>query len=207
MDPNRKLLLIALTAALFACAGCAHAKLASATADAGAGVGLARPIQADRRSNVRARITDAVRHLEQACLQRDFSSNSRELALLQWAHEDLAAAANELHGVQRARTIGLLADLDLTIRRASTHLGPLHSPDGDTYGPLPPSRNQLAQLATEAQDLERNAPTIHRLQDTIGPSPTAQQRTDAGPNSAAAAVALAGDDPLSWPLGAQAAWP
>lgn len=209
MDPNRKFAVIVMTAALFGFAANVHANPPSAaTPQAGAGIlGIAALIQADRRSIAQAQISDAVRDLEQAALQWDFASNARELALLQQAHEDLAAAAKQLHGVQRTQTIDLLADLDHAIRRASTHLGPLLSPDGDTFGPLAPSRDQLAQLATEAQDLECNAPTIHRLRDTVSPSSTARDRTGAQPTNRPAAVALAGEDPLSWPLGTQAAWP
>jgi hypothetical protein len=208
MDPNRNLLLIAFTAALFGFAASARADVAPAgTVRADAGIsGLAQLIQADGRSIVQAQISDAMRDLEQACLQRDFASNARELALLQWAREDLVAAARQLHGVEHARAIDLLADLDHAIRRASTHLGPLLSPDGDMYGPQPPSRDQLAQLATEAQDLERNAPKIHRLRDTVSPESTPRDRTEAQSANRSATAAL-GEDPLSWPLGPQAAWP
>jgi hypothetical protein len=213
MDSNRKLLLVLLTAALFGFAGSARANVASAdTGQVGTGIpALAQLIAAEGRSIVQAQISDAAHDLEQAARQRDFASNAHELALLQWAHEDLAAAAKALHGVERTRTIDLLADLDLTIRRASTHLGPLLSPDGDLLGPLPPSRNQLARLAKEAQDLERNAAVVPQARHAhplprplIGhramrPVPLPRPRP-------VITSAMAGEDSLSWPLGTQAAW-
>jgi len=207
MDPNRKLFLIALTTALFGLAA-AHANAASeGLARAGAGIaGVSRDVQADRCTIAQAQVTDAVRDLEQAALQWDFASNARELALLQWAHEDLAAAVKLLHGVQRTRTVELLADLDHAIRRASAHLGPLVSPDGNTFGRVAPSQNQLAQLATEAQDLARNAPTIHRLRDTVSLGSTDRERAGAQPGTGAAALPLASENPLSWPLGSETAW-
>jgi hypothetical protein len=209
MASSPRLLLIVVTGLLFGPAPGAHANPPSAGASqADASIAsIAHLIQADRHAIVQAQISDAVRDLEQACLQRDFASNARELALLQWAREDLVAAAKQLHGVEHARTVDLLADLDHAIRRASTHLGPLLAPDGDVYGPLPPSRNQLAQLATEAQDLERNAPLIHRLRDTGSHGSTPLDRTAVQRRNGPAAMTLAGDDPLSWPLGAQPAWP
>jgi hypothetical protein len=208
MDSNRKLLLGVLTAALFGFAGGARANVASAdTAQVGTGIpALARLIAAEGRSIGQAQISDAAHDLQEAARQRDFASNAHELALLQWAHEDLAAAAKTLHGVQRSRAIDLLANLDLTIRRASTRLGPLLSPDGDMLGPLPPSRNQLARLAKEAQDLERNAAVVsqagqpHPLpRPPIGhhamrPVPLPRPRP-------VITSAMAGEDSLSLPLG------
>jgi hypothetical protein len=162
MASNRKLSLTVLAMALFGFAASARANVASAdAAQVGAGIpALSRIIAAEGRSIVQAQISDAADDLEQAARQRDFTSNAHVSALLQWAHEDLAAVTKELHGVQRTRTIELLSDLDLTVRRASTHVGPLLSPDGGVLGPLPPSRKQLARLAKEAQNLERNAAAV-----------------------------------------------
>jgi hypothetical protein len=172
MPPNRKLLLAVLTTALFGFAGGARANVASAdAAQVGGGISaLSRLIAAEGRSIVQAQISDAAHDLEQAAHQRDFTSNAHVSALLQWAHEDLAAAAKELHGVQRTRAIDLLSDLDFTVRRASTHVGPLLSPDGDVLGPLPPSREQLARLAKEAQNLERSAPSAPQASSIPGSS-------------------------------------
>ena len=200
---------IVVAAALFGFTAHAHANLASAdTPQSGAGTaGAARAIQADRLSIAQGQVSDAVRDLEQATLQADFASNERELALLAQAHQDLIAAAGQLHGVQRTRTIELLADLDHAIERASAQLGPLISSTGETFGPSPPSRNQLAQLATEGQDLERGAPVVHRLLDTVDPGKTSQQATPAQTQMEQAELALAGKDLQSWPPDMQARWP
>ncbi len=201
MDSNRSVLLIALTATLFGFAGCAHAHVMPASSSSKA-VGSLSAGSVDpsvRAEAAQAQISAAVRDLEQATLQWDFSSNASELALLQQAHDQLAAAARHLHGVRRVHTDQLLADLDHAIRRASAELGPLHSNTGETFGPPAPSRNQLAQLATEAQDLERGASIAHRLLDTIDLGSTSRHASGAQTQMEQAEIPLASQDLQAWP--------
>ncbi len=212
MDANRRFGPIVMTAALFCLAAVAHANPAlTETSQAGTGIrGIAQVIQADRRRIAQAQIDDAVRELKQAAMQADFASNERELSLLQEAHENLLAAAGQLNGVQRTRAIELLADLDHVIKRGSAELGPLISSTGDTFGPPPPSRNQLAQLANEGQDLERGRRFAHRLLDAVDPGQTSQkskQVTRAQTQMEQAEIALGGKDLQAWPPDMRATWP
>jgi hypothetical protein len=153
-----------------------------------------------------AQISAAVRCLQQATLQWDFASNKDVLGLLRKAQDDLVAAARQQSGAQRMRTDELLADLNRAIERASTQLGSLSTPSGETFGPLAPSRNDLAQLASEGQDLERGVPLVHRLLLTVD---VGSQNRDASPAHTQiqqADFALANSDLPSWPE-LQARWP
>jgi len=206
MDPSRRLLMIA---AMSGIAACAHAQPAptvieptlSAIVDAGAAEHSARDAIAQ------SQITDAVRDLEQAALQSDFSSNARELALLQNAHERLSAAAKQLDGARRDRTIDLLADLDHAVQRASTRAGPPISLDEETPDWRAPSHNQLAQLATEGQDLERSTATAHRLVDGNGLGSTARPAKGAQPLTEQTSIAPWNADLQSWMPDTRATWP
>jgi hypothetical protein len=174
MDPGWRLLTIA---AMLGIAVSAYAQPAptiiepevSASADAAAAE------QSSRTAVAQSQIANAVRDLERAALQSDFSSNPRELAFLQHAQQQLRAAAKQLDGERRDRIIDLLADLDHALQRASKRAGPPISPDEQTSGARAPSHNQLAQLATEGQELERGAPTAHRLVDGNGLGSTARR--------------------------------
>jgi hypothetical protein len=174
MDPSWRSLMVV---SMFGMAAGAQAQPApiiieptvSSLMEAAAAEQLAREVVAQ------SQIADAVRDLEQAALQSDFSSNARELAFLQHAHEQLRAAAKQLDGARFDRIIDLLADLEHAVDRASTRAGPPISPAEKASVARAPSHNQLAQLATEGQDLERNAPTAHRLVDGNGLGSTARQ--------------------------------
>jgi hypothetical protein len=205
MQPNRNRMLIAVASALLAWGACAKAaQPTDVSAPAAAVSSDAAPL--DRPDPAATRISDATRALEQAALQADFASNERQLELLQQAFDDLTVAVHRLHGAQRARVDGLLADLSHAIERASAPIGPVASPLGDAVGPPPPSRNQLAQLAIEAQEVERQAPTVHRLVDGTLVASNAN-RASAGSPDDATANELNNQDPLSWPLRPERAWP
>jgi hypothetical protein len=209
MGTKRNVVLIALTATLFGFAACAHAHVMQTSTVSTAAVSLTAG-SADpsvRLGAAQAQISAAVRALEQATLQWDFSSNASELALLQQAREDLGAAAKQLDGIRRVQTDQLLADLDHAIRRTATELGPLHSNTGDTFGPPPPSRNQLAQLTTEGQDLERGVPFAHRLLDTVDSGSTSRHVSLGRTQMAQAEIGLANKDLQSWPPDEQVNWP
>lgn len=115
------------------------------------------------RGDPARRIRSAVRKLEQAALQLDFSSNERELELLQSARDRLALAIGGLCCAQRERAAGLQADIDHVIVRDASRLGLLVSPEGNEFGPPAPTRSQLAQLVSEGQELVRDAPVVRRL--------------------------------------------
>lgn len=160
------------------------------------------------RETPEAKIDDARRALEQAAAQADFASDASEVALLQRAHDDLNAAVDGLQGLQRQRTLDLLSDLNQAMERTAGRLGRLVSPSGEAFGPLVPSRQQLNGLASEAVDLQRNAPEVQRLPNTIvidvGQS---QPHPEAGAVPGSDPVELVNREPLSWPLGSQSAWP
>jgi len=210
MDPSRRSFVNTLTAAMIGFAACAHAQPARTAVEPAVAInlGTAAPEQSARHAAAQAQIDDAVGALEQATLQRDFTSNARELVLLQRAHDRLSAAAKQLDGARRDQTIALLADLDHSVQRASSRLGPLASPDGESFDPRAPSRNQLAQLASQGQYLQRSTPTLHRLLDGSGlgsasrPSAAVERRS--APQIWAAP---ANADLLSWPAEMRATWP
>ena len=154
----------------------------------------------------RAQIRQAVGCLEQAALQWDFSTNARELALLHKAQGFLIAAARQQQGAERIRTDDLLADLNLAIERTSTHLGRLISPDGDTFGSQAPDHDQLAQLATEGQDLERGSPLPHRLLDSVNVGPT-RDPLPAHRQLEQSEIAQADSDVQTWPPDLPMRWP
>ena len=209
MGAKRSVVLIALTATLFGFAACADAHTVQ-TAIASAPAASPTAVSCDpslRPAAAQEKISAAVRALEQATLQWDFSSNASELGLLQQARDDLVAAAKQLHGGRRLQTDQLLADLDHAIRRASAELGPLHSNTGETFSPPVPSRNQLAQLATEGQDLERGEPFAHRLLDTVDLGSTSRHASRAQTQMEQAEIALANKDLQSWPPDEQVSWP
>jgi hypothetical protein len=160
------------------------------------------------RETPEAEMDDARRALEQAAAQADFASDEREVALLQRAHDDLSAAIDQLQGLQRQRTLDLLSDLDRAMHRTAAELGRFVSPGEESFGPLVPSRQLLNSLATEALEVQQNAPELQRLPDTvvIGVGrPRQHERTaDA---SARDPIEQADHEPLSWPLGFEAAWP
>jgi hypothetical protein len=154
--------------------------------------------QSAREAVAQTQIADAVRDLERAALQSDFSSNARELSFLRQAREQLRAAARQLDGARRDGIIDLLVDLDHAVDRASTRTGPPISPDEETSGARAPSHNQLAQLATQGQDLERNAPTAHRLVDENGLGSTARQARGALPPAGQVSTAPWDADMQTW---------
>jgi hypothetical protein len=156
------------------------------------------------REEAEARIGDATRALEQAALQANVASDARELELLQRARDDLSAAVAQLHGTRRIRTGWLLDDLALAMQRTSTQLGTLVSPAGEAFGPLVPDRTQLAALATEAQELQRREPTMHRLIGTTIMGSAPSENAAEPPRSPLDAE---NRELLAWPLGYETAWP
>jgi len=192
----------------FALASILLATLLGASAGRAAPAAAAAPTAASAaRDTPQAKIGEATRALEQAALQADFASDARELELLQQAHDDLNAAADQLHGARRTRTTWLLEDLERAIQRTTAQLGPLSTPGGQGFGPLVPARGQLAQLATEAQELERGAPEVHRLIGTtiIGLTPPGEGGAPLAPPMSP--LDLENRELLSWPLGYETAWP
>jgi hypothetical protein len=165
----------------------------------------AASVGTDNRETPEAKIDDARRALEQAAAQADFASDASEVALLQRAHDDLNAAVDQLQGLQRQRTLDLLSDLDQAMERTAGKLGRLVSPSGEAFGPLVPSRQQLNGLASEAVELQRNAPELQRLPNTIVIQ--SQPHPEAGAVPGPDQIELVNREPLSWPLGFQGAWP
>jgi hypothetical protein len=201
MQPGRNRWVLALAAALLV-------PLAYSEAAQAAPVAAAAAVSDGAPDATAAKISEAARALEQAALQAQFASDARELALLQQAHDDLSAALDHLHGTRRTRTMWLLDDLEQAIQRSTTQLGPVTSPVEDSLGPRVPSRDQLAQLAIEAQELERQAPDVHRLVGTAIIGAT-QPREDTGAPHAPprSPIDVANRELLSWPLGNDTTWP
>jgi hypothetical protein len=205
LDASRRF----VVAAMFGIAAVAHAQLVptvieptvTSIADAAA------LEQAARKDFAQSQIADAVRNLERAALQSDFSSNARELEFLKHAHEQLHAAAEQLDGARRDRIIDLLADLDHAVERASTRGGPPVSPGEEASALRAPSHNQLAQLATEGQRLERNVPTAHRLVDGNGLGPTPWQPRDALSPLVQSSTGPWDADMQTWRPEARPTWP
>jgi hypothetical protein len=197
MDPSWRLLMVV---SMFGMAAGAHAQPAPIVIEpmVYSLVEAAAAEQFAREAVAQSQIVDAVRDLERAALQSDFSSNAREMAFLQHAHEQLRAAAKQLDGARFDRTIDLLADLDRAVERTSTRAGPPISPGEEASVARAPSHNQLAQLATEGQDLERNAPTAHRLVDENGLGSTARQARGALPPTGQVSTAPWDADMQTW---------
>lgn len=164
-------------------------------------------VRTSNEETPQAKIDDARRALEQAAAQADFASNSREVALLQRAHDDLSAAIEQLRGVQRQRTADLLSDLDQAMQRTAAKLGGHVSPSQEGFGPLVPDRQLLAGLATEAMDVQRNSTELQRLPNTIVVGAGQLQQPSGTGALLSGPIELANREPLSWPLGYQAAWP
>jgi hypothetical protein len=76
------------------------------------GLPAAPTVRTDDRGAPEAKIDDARRALEQAAAEAEFASDTREIALLQQARNDLSAAIDHLGGLQRQRTQDLLNDLN-----------------------------------------------------------------------------------------------
>ncbi len=211
MDPERGsfILVFALAAALIGIHAHAHAQSKLAAVEAMPGIDLAIPSieTAGPPAAVPAPIEDAVRDLEQAALQSDFSSTERQLTLLQRARDTLRAVVKRLQGgVPRDKAVALLADLDHALQRASNRLGPLTPPSAGTFGPQVPSHNQLAQLASAGQDLVRDAPTVHHLLDGNGLRPMSQPPVDVHRPAGQFSSAPSSADLLSWPPDKRATW-
>ena len=209
MDDQKKiLLLLGLLCGIVLFASRAHAEPHSPQTEPHAAVAqFANDPRATHTSDPDKSIRAAVRVLEQAALQRDFASNQQELAFLQSAHDQLAAAMQALCCLQRERTAQLISDIKHVIVRDSTYLGAAVSAEGDDFGPPGPTQNQLKQLVTEGQDLVRNAPLVHRLRDAdafdlaSAPVATAPLRINAYP------LRLQNTDALSMPTDTSAASP
>ena len=158
-------------------------------------------------TSARRQLHAAVRGLEQAALQTDFASNDEELALLQSAHDRLLGAARSLCCAQRARALRLAADIDHVIVRDSARLGALVSPDGDSFGPPAPTRNQLAQLATEGRDLLRNVRPWHPIVDSDDDALATSKTGDVRQPLAKDSFDLAFASPVALPPNARQAAP
>jgi hypothetical protein len=172
------------------------------------GLPAAPTVRTDDRGAPEAKIDDARRALEQAAAEAEFASDTREIALLQRARNDLSAAIDHLGGLQRQRTQDLLNDLNQAMQRTGTKLGRLVSPGAEGFGPLVPSRQMLNGLATEALELQRNAPELQRLPNTIVVDVRhRRQPVEKAAEPAPSPIELANQEPLSWPLGYEAAWP
>lgn len=98
MDPGQRLLLNTMTAAMIGFAACARAQPAPSVVapTVATSLGAAAAEESAQHAVAQAQINDAVRDLERATLQWDFTSNASELALLQHAHDQLSAAASQL---------------------------------------------------------------------------------------------------------------
>ena len=173
-------------------------------AQAGTGAGTYGQARQTPASDIDA----AVRALQQAALQSGVATDAREVALLRLAHDDLSAALPRLHGSRKTRASWLLEDLDRAIEGASARFGEWASPDAEEFGESVPDRNQLDQLAIEAQELQRRAPVVHRLVGTaiIG---TVAQRDESGATATAppSPLDVQNRELLSWPLGDIASLP
>ncbi len=201
-DQDKTILLLALIIAIVFYAGQAHAQTTGPAMPPSSA--SAQVTAADANANELAAMHEihaAARRLERAALQWDFSSNAEELALLQSAHDWLAPAIRRLCCAQRARVVQLESDIDFVMARAGAQSGPLQSTTGASSGPPAPTRDQLAQLAVEAQDLGRNAPIAHRLIDTDKRNLTGRKTSDGQPAPAPDPMDYANTDFYSWPPG------
>jgi len=162
-DQQKTFLLLALICATVFFLTRAHAQEPLTTEQPAAAAAAVTEAELPQASQL---IRSVVQQLQQAVLQRDFASNADELALLQSAHDTLVAAIKKLCCQERERAAQLASDIEHVLVRDSTYLGPLTSPADERFGPVGPTRDQLAQLAQEGQELLRGAPTIHRLIDS-----------------------------------------
>jgi hypothetical protein len=204
MKPRGNRLPGVLASALFAAGWALAAQAAQPVAAKAPGTALATS-ETVFRDEAEAKISDATRALEQAALQANVASDARELELLQRAHDDLSTAVGQLHGTRRIRAGWLLSDLEQAMQRASVQLGTLISPGEEGFDQVVPDRNQLAALATEAQELERREQTVHRLIGTtiIGLA-LPSQNASMPPRSP---LDVENTELLSWPLGYETAGP
>jgi len=163
-DHQRAVLLLALICATVFFLTRAHAQELSVPAQPP--VASASAVASGEPTDATQLIRSAVQQLQQAALQRDFTSNAAELQLLQSAHDALIAAIKKLCCQERERAAQLSSDIEHALVRDSTYLGPLVSPEDERFGPPAPTRDQLAQLAQEGQELVRGAPVMHRLIDS-----------------------------------------
>jgi hypothetical protein len=199
-DEQKTFLLLILIGAIMIVARSAHAEIGAPERHSGIATAVnVTDGQSRAEQSSMHEIRSAVRSLEQAALQWNLASNTRERALLQSAHDRLAAAIKGLCCAQRARAVQLESDIDQVFVRDSSHLGPLVSPDGEAFGPPAPSRNQLAQLAMEGQDLVRNVPKVRRLQNTDTLDSSNQVVDDARSRPRQDPIDPANGDPVSWP--------
>jgi len=199
-DEQKTLLLLALIIAIMLYASRAHAQIAPPTVPVHtAPARLASVAPGGDQLAAMHEIRTAERRLERAALQRDFSSDAKELALLQSAHDRVAPAIQRLCCAQRVRAAYLESDIDFAIARAIARLEPLLSTTGASSGPPAPSRDQLAQLAVEAQDLVRNARLMHRLIDTGNGDLRSQKTSDLRSRAVRDPIDYANPDTLSWP--------
>lgn len=162
-DQQKAFLLITLICATVFFLTRAHAQEPSAVMEpvnAAIAIGNSEPTETTQL------IRAAVQQLQQAALQRDFASNTDELELLGSAHDTLVKAIKKLCCQERERATQLVSDIEHVLVRDSTYLGPLVSPADERFGPPAPTRDQLAQLVQEGQELVRGAPTMHRLIDS-----------------------------------------
>lgn len=162
-DQQKAFLLLALVCATLFFLTRAHAQEASAMeepASAAVAITDAEPTEATQL------VRSAVQQLQQAALQRDFTSNDNVLQMLRSAHDTLVAAIKKLCCQERERAAQLASDIEHVLVRDSTYLGPLISPADERFGPPAPTRDQLAQLALEGQELIRGAAVMHRLIDS-----------------------------------------
>ena len=165
MDDQQKVfLLLALICATVFFLTRAHAQDISAPRQSP--VATTNPAASTAPTEATQLIRTAVQQLQQAALQRDFTSNAAELQLLQSAHDTLVTAIKKLCCQEREHAAQLTADIEHVLVRDSSYLGPLTSPSDERFGPPAPTRNQLAQLAQEGQELVRGAPMVHRLIDS-----------------------------------------
>jgi len=209
MDEQQKaFLLLALIIAIMFYAGRAHADVAGpAMLPSAAAAAVAGDDQSSKQHVAMHEIRSAARRLEQATLQWDFTSNSQEFALLRSAHDQLASAIKKLCCAQRGRAVEVLTDVEFVMARASAQLGPSRSATGASYGPPAPSRDQLAQLTIETQDLARETPSVHRLLDAGRLDSSNPKASHARSPRERDPVDYANTDPLSWPPGRPATAP
>lgn len=193
MKPNRNEIFAAMLAAL----------LLLWTSSAAAG-----PDDRSRSADAaQPHIDGAAQALEQAASQASVATAARQVALLRQAQDDLRAAQRQLDGRRRAQVAALLDDVQEAIEAADSQLGTLSAPDADAFGPLVPDREQLAELATEAQQVQRHESNVRRLIGTviIGTAPPAAQPPV--PVRLAMVIRAADEQALYWPYVAGMAWP
>jgi hypothetical protein len=161
-EQQKGLLAVALAGALILTAARAHAQVLPLAQ--GAPQVAARPADEPGRKDPDRPVRRAVRQLEQAALQLDYASNSQELAWLQLAHDELAAALDDACCRARQRIAELEVDLNHVIVRDAARLGSPFSSSGDSFGPPAPTHGQLDRLVLEGQAILRDTPPAGRLE-------------------------------------------